>query len=194
MPDGVRDEYARHPGGAAGWYAENGSTYRNPHEDAVVAMVARAVRTSPDSFATGRVLDLACGSGEVTLALRSAGVDPTRIDAADPFTGAAYFARTGTISAGWSFAEIAQGALAGRRWSIVVCSYGLHLCEPSWLAPVCVALAGTADGLVVITPHKRPMVDTAWGWTLVDEHRDPAWRVRMRSYASKMSPYPQGGL
>ena len=37
MPDGVRDEYDRHPGGAAGWYADNGASYRNPHEDAVAA-------------------------------------------------------------------------------------------------------------------------------------------------------------
>ena len=194
MSDGVRDEYARPPGGAVGWYAEHGSTYRNPHEDAVAAMVVRAVRTSPDSFAAGRILDLACGSGEVTLALRETGIDPTRIDAADPFTGAAYFARTGTMPAVWTFADIAQGALVRRRWSTVVCSYGLHLCEASWLAPVCVALAGAADSLVVITPHKRPVIRAAWGWALEQEHRDPAWRVRMRSYSSQMSPYPRDGL
>ena len=29
MADGVRDEYSRHPGGATGWYAEHGLSYRN---------------------------------------------------------------------------------------------------------------------------------------------------------------------
>ena len=75
-----------------------------------------------------------------------------------------------------------------------MCSYGLHLCERSWLPGLCVALAAAAGRLIVITPHKRPVIDPAWGWTLVDEHRDPAWRVRMRSYSSQMSPYPQDGL
>lgn len=188
LADGMRDEYARHPRGAAGWYMDHGATYRNPHEDAVAAMVTLAVREQPDWFARGRILDLACGSGEVTLALRDAGVDASRIDAADPFTSTAYLDRTGVVAEPWSFADIAQGVSDDRQWRTVVCSYGLHLCEPSWLATVCMQLAIAAENLVVITPHKRPAIEPGWGWTAAGEHRDPVWRVRLRCYSSSSSP------
>lgn len=147
-------------------------------------MVDRAVSERPSWFAEGRILDLACGSGEVTLALRAAGVDRARIDGADPFTASAYLARTGAVASRWSFADVASGALGDRRWSSVVCSYGLHLCEPSWLAAVCVQLSLAAEHLIVVTPHKRPVIDPAWGWLPVDEHRDGPWRVRLRCYTS----------
>jgi SAM-dependent methyltransferase len=181
--DGVRDAYAGHPGGAAGWYGEHGAAYRNPHEDAVAAMVERAVRGWPQLF-DGRVLDLACGSGEVTLALVAAGLDGERIDACDPFTAAAYERRTGGRAEPWSFADVAAGALGGRNWSVAICSYALHLCEPSRLPVVAMRLADVCESLVVITPHKRPALDPSWGWALADEHRDAVWRVRLRRYSA----------
>src|SRR5437763_911706 len=76
-----------------------------------------------------RVLDLACGSGEATLALRELGAGT--IDGVDPYTGAAYQARTGQPAEELSFEAIAGGALDGRHYNLVVCSYALHLLEPS---------------------------------------------------------------
>jgi hypothetical protein len=181
---GVRDQYAGHPLGADGWYRDHGATYRNPHEDAVTAMIERSVRQFPDRYQSGLVLDLAAGSGEVTLALRSCGVDPLMIEACDPYTVSAYAARVGSPCSTMSFADVARGDLAGRRYSAVICSYALHLCEPSRLPLVCAQLAAVADMLVVITPHKRPEIDAAWGWRLADEYRDGGYRVRLRHYLS----------
>lgn len=180
---GVRNEYARHPGGAAGWYREHGDRYRNPHEDGVAGMTKRSVALWPECFA-GRVLDLACGSGEVTLALLAEGVAADCIDACDPFTAEAYRTRIGAEALPWSFAAIAGGCAVDRAWSAVVCSYALHLCPPSWLPSVCLALAATSPNLIVITPHKRPVIAEPWGWLLVEEHHDPAWRVRLRRYVA----------
>jgi SAM-dependent methyltransferase len=191
--------------GIDGYYREHGDTYRNPHEDAVRDALAVAVRTwSPDLSC---VLDLACGSGEATLALRFLGA--RHIDGIDPYTAAAYLARTGLTAASWRFEDIALGALAapdrsvcsrlgandsagetlvadntvaggeGRRWSLVVCSYALHLVEASWLPGVCRALADVADQLLIVTPHKRPEIRLGWGWGAPLELRYERTRVRL---------------
>lgn len=180
----VRNEYARHPGGATGWYEEHGSQYRNPHELAVRSMIGALFAESPELFRSGRILDLACGSGEVTLALIESGVVTDRIDACDPYTAEAFHKRTGKSVESWSFRDVATGILAGREWETVVCSYALHLCEPTWLAAVCLQLSLVASNLVIITPHKRPEISDANGWILVDEKRDFAHRVRVRTYLS----------
>src|SRR5437899_2307616 len=64
--DAIRNKYSRY--GAQGYYEQFGAQYRNPHELAV----RRAVRVAVAAWGLDltRVLDLACGSGEVTLALR----------------------------------------------------------------------------------------------------------------------------
>ena len=179
--EGVRDEYAAHPDGADGWYRDTGASYRNPHEDAVDDVLALAVKWWPSAFA-GQVLDLCAGSGEATLALRAAGVAAERIDACDPYTGEAYRARVGRPIAPWSFVEIAAGALSGSSYSGIVCSYALHLCEPSRLPSVCQALALVSPALVIVTPHKRPELRPEFGWDLIDDHRDISLRVRLRLY------------
>lgn len=180
MPgDGIRDEYARHPKGAPGFYLDHGAGYRNPHEDAVAAMVEHAQRAG---LIGARVLDLACGSGEVTLALAPG----SAVTACDPYTGAAFTERTGRVCQPWSFADLA-GGVCQERFDTIVCAYALHLCELSWLPSLCLALADLAPTLVVITPHKRPELRPEWGWTLESEHRDPAYRVRLRAYRSVMA-------
>lgn len=127
------------------------------------------------------VLDLCAGSGEVTLALLSCCSDaPRRITACDPYTHAAYEARTSRPCERWSFDDIAAGALAGRSFSLVVCSFALHLCEPSRLPGVCWQLSQVSRDLLVLTPHKRPVIRAEWGWQLSRETLFQ--RVRARRY------------
>ena len=189
----IRNEYAAHLDGADGYYREFGGHYRNPHEQGVAAMVARIPSLYPDLvWPNASLLDLACGSGEVTLALLglNTGLPRNQITACDPYTGAAFAARTkshaatrpGMIAETWSFADIANGALEGLHFDLVVCAYALHLCEASWLPLVCMALANASKRLVIITPHKRPELQPWWGWTLRGEYRDPAYRIRLRAY------------
>jgi 2-polyprenyl-3-methyl-5-hydroxy-6-metoxy-1,4-benzoquinol methylase len=181
---GVRNEYADHPGGAEGWYRDQGAEYRNPHAAAVTTTVGEAVSRWPSLFAAGRVLDFCCGSGEVTRALLNLGVNDSTIDSSDPFTGLAFAAACPgrTLTGEWTFADVEHGALAEFRWNTVVCSYAFHLCEQSRLAAVCTQLSSVADHLVIVTPHKRPEISPGWGFTLVDEHRDTNLRVRLRRY------------
>ena len=174
--DSIRGEYEKH--GPAEFYRRFGPDYRNPHEDSVRRSIALALdRWRPD---LSRVLDLAAGSGEATLALGELGA--ARVDGIDPYTGDAYRARTGLPAEPFSFEDVAAGALAGRRYSPVVCSFALHLCEPSRLPAVAYQLSLVAPALLILTPHKRPHLRPEWGWELIGEQ--VVERVRSRFYRS----------
>lgn len=173
--DAIRKQYETH--GAQSYYEQFGATYRNPHEPIIVDVLAYALATW--SLDTTHVLDLACGSGEVTLALRAQGV--THITGVDPYTGDAYTERTGQIALPYRFEEIASGALT-EIYSLIACSFAMHLVEESRLPTLCYTLASHAPDLVILTPHKRPQIKAAWGWQLRDE--TVINRVRARWYHS----------
>lgn len=175
----IRGEYERH--GASGYYRQFGADYRNPHEPAVRQSILSAVQRWPLDLS--HVVDLAAGSGEATLALREAGA--VRVEGIDPYTHEAYRARTGSPAEPLSFEDVAAGALAGRRYSVIVCSFALHLCQPSRLPAVAFQLSQVAPALLVLTPHKRPEVKPAWGWELEGEF--VLDRVRTRLYRSPPS-------
>lgn len=176
-PASIRARYEGH--GAEAFYRDHGDDYRNPHEPAIRDCLWQVLaQWHPDLT---HVLDLAAGSGEVTLALREvAGAKLGSLDAIDPFTAGAYQRRTGQVAEKLSFEEIAAGALAGRTYSLIACSFALHLCDPSRLPRVAWALAQAGRQLLIVTPHKRPIVRKEWGWTQAGE-----WvveRVRARAY------------
>jgi hypothetical protein len=178
-PDSIRAAYEKH--GAREFYEQSGARYRNPHEPQIRRSLERAVQTwRPD---LSRVLDLAAGSGEVTLALRDLGAGS--VEGADPYTADAYQARTGNTAEQFSFEDIAAGVLAGRRYSLVACSFALHLCEPSRLPAVAYQLSLVANSLLILTPHKRPHLRPEWGWRLVEEQ--VVERVRCRYYAGSVT-------
>jgi SAM-dependent methyltransferase len=170
----IREEYERH--GADAYYRQFGSTYRNPHEDSIVRCLQLATERWPMDLS--RVLDLAAGSGEVTLALRELGAKS--IDAIDPYTADAFAQRTGRSAEAFDFAQIAAGALEGRSYSLIVCSFALHLCEPSRLPGLMYQLSLVGDSLLVLTPHKRPRIEREWGWEATGEF--VVERVRTRWY------------
>ena len=176
----VRGEYARY--GVEEWYGQFGATYRNPHESIVRELIQVSVRDW--SLDLSAVLDLAAGSGEATLALRDVGA--VNVSAIDPYTGPAYLVRTGKSAEALTFADLAAGALAGRRYSLVVCSFALHLCEPSRLAGLMFALAQVTPALLILTPNKRPQLRAEWGWIMRGERLMN--RVRSRIYQRKIDP------
>jgi hypothetical protein len=164
--------------GVARFYREKGKAYRNPHEPQIRACLNHAAREW--KLDLSHALDLAAGSGEVTLALRELGAG--HIDAMDPFTFDAYHHRTGAAATRESFEQIASGAISDRRYSLVVCSFAMHLVERSRLPGLCGALRCITDSLLILTPHKRPEIREDWGWKLTQE--TVIQRVRMRLYQS----------
>jgi SAM-dependent methyltransferase len=172
----IRKEYEQH--GVRGFYEQFGDAYRNPHEAAIRLALHEGL--SCWQVDLSRVLDLACGSGEVTLALQELGC--AAIDGIDPYTAEAYRARTGRQAEPFTFEQIADGALEDRPYSLIVCSFALHLLPASRLPVLAYQLHRLAPALIVLTPHKRPRLREAWGWRLEDEI--VVARVRARLYRS----------
>ena len=69
--------------------AGRGAEMESEHGD-----VARQVIAGMGIRAGDQILDLGCGSGEIYEVLLAAGIAPDRIDPCDPWTGAAFLART----------------------------------------------------------------------------------------------------
>lgn len=179
MDDSIRKHYVDE--GVEGYYQQHGSTYHNPHEEAVQGALRSSLAVwQPD---LSNVLDLACGSGEVTRVLQSMG--HTRITGIDPYTYDAYQQQTGLTARRLTFSQITEGVLSDEHYSLIICSYALHLAEGSRLPTVCYQLALIADHLLILTPHKRPDIRSAWGWSLLKEQ--VVQRVRCRLYRSALA-------
>ena len=161
-----------------GFYEKFGDEYRNPHEAAIAQILQISVKNW--QLDLHRVLDLACGSGEVTLILKSLGAE--NIDGIDPYTYNAYLKRTGKNAETYTFEEIADGILNNRYYSLIVCSFALHLVTESRLPVLAYQLSQIADAMVIITPHKRPELKAEWGWIGLDEIM--VERVRSRLFYS----------
>lgn len=110
-----------------GFYEKFGDEYRNPHEAAIEQILQISVKNW--QLDLHQVLDLACGSGEVTLILKSLGAE--NIDGIDPYTYNAYLKRTGKTAETYNFEEIAEGILSDRYYSLIVCSFALNLVAES---------------------------------------------------------------
>ena len=174
-PSSIRGHYERE--GAEGFYQRHGKDYRNPHEPIIIKSLDIACRQW--SLDLSHVLDLAAGSGEVTLAIRGLGAQ--RVEGVDPYTWAAYGTRTGQPAMRLSFADIASGALGEKGYTLIIASFALHLCEQSRLPALMYELSRISPRLLVLTPHKRPEIRRAWGWELVGEQ--VIERVRSRLYS-----------
>lgn len=197
-PGGFRELYKDGPDTH---YKAAGGAYRNPHESSVIKALHEALATfrlvrvesrvaeqgvSPvvvPLTADSPILDLAAGSGEVTIALNALGF--TRVTGCDPYTQAAFEARVGRPAESWSFQDIAGGVLSDVEggYSLAVCSYALHLVEPSWLYGVMTSLAAACDFLMIISPHKKPdlgLNPSGYGWALVAPGELRVDRVHVR--------------
>jgi hypothetical protein len=176
MTEGARDWYR---GGVAAHYRAHGRDYANPHAPIIRSLLIDV--TTRWSLDLSHVLDLACGAGEVTVSLQSLAA---HIAGIDPFTGDAYTRNTGLPCESLTFEQIASGALRDRRYSLVACSFAMHLCPVSMLPALGTELAQVAPRLLILTPHKRPRLTATHGWTLTDEAVRE--RVRARLYTSRL--------
>lgn len=165
---GFRSNYR---GGVDTYYNAHARNYVNPHENIVRQIVC-------DLNLRGKILDLCCGSGEVSMALDSR---VCQVVGTDPYTHNLYAQRTGnTAVLPLSFADIAfHGALNESEFDVIVCSFALHLCPRDALSLLLYALSQASPRLIIISPHKRPHIDSPH-WSLsTSDVRD---RVHTRIY------------
>jgi SAM-dependent methyltransferase len=170
-PRAVRKEYDEI--GVDSYYIKHSKDYINPHEE----IIGRLLEFAEDKKYIGeKVLDLCCGSGEVTCALQKYNHE---VVGADPYTMDAYNKRVGKMPIELTFDDIIFGKLE-KEFDCIICSFAMHLCEESKLPALLWKLGEIANTLIIITPHKRPDCDNISGWLLVDEIKLD--RVRMRVY------------
>jgi len=162
-PLAIRNAYQKY--GVQTFYQDFGDSYRNPHEASIIKIIEAIQSVCRPDFS--KVLDLASGSGEVTLALKALGYN--NVEGIEPYTFKTYFERTGKHAEQYRFEEIENGVLSDRRYTTIICSFALHLVQPSRLPTLLYQLSQIAPSLLVITPHKKPEIKAQWGWTLSKE-------------------------
>lgn len=166
----IREQYEKL--GVERYYREHSNTYRNPHLEIIHKLLETQ---SPGKT----VLDLCCGSGEVTSYLQEN--NPSlHITGNDPYTYESYMRNTNAPCTRFDFKAIAQGALSQFKFDMIICSFALHLCPVSLLPTVLYQLSLVSNTLVVITPHKKPEVPETF-WYQVQERL--VEKVRMRTYS-----------
>lgn len=180
---GIRDKYQDQ--GVQNYYLQHGSDYENPHFEQVRQLLLQ----NEQNIDYKKVLDLSCGSGEVSMVLEELGYAET--EASDPFTQQAYRMRMGKSCHSWSFEDIVKGALID-QYSSVICSFALHLCPNELLFPLVYQLFQHTELLAIITPHKRPELEKLEGVRLVFEDftlTEKGKKVRLKAYQSNFTPH-----
>jgi len=176
----IRCEYEAH-GTAKQFYKTCGADYRNPQEHDIRRLLQQIYKDDAWEMSFENVLDLACGSGEISLMLQDLD-DKSVVQGMDPYTWEAYEKRVGKPCERHSFEDIASGLVEGdnRCYSTIICCFALHLLDESWLPALLAQLQYWTKTLLILTPHKRPHFKPHWGWTLDNEMVKQ--RVRARLY------------
>ena len=155
----IRNEYEKQ--GIDGFYKNHGHDYENPHESIIKDLISIA---KEKNYINGRVMDLCCGSGEISSIL----LKEHEVIGIDPYTTIAYFNRIGKNPLCFDFKDITQGKL-NEKVDTIICSFALHLCPKSLLSTLLWNLSTMAKTLIVLSPNKKPNCDNISGWFLVDE-------------------------
>lgn len=161
--DDIRSKYKEY--GVKNFYQWHSEQYKNPHEPIIRKSIKWIVENWEVDFS--RILDMACGKGEITKILLELGYD--NIDAVDAYTCKFYTLETGRKCNTISFENIINGDLDGNHYTTIICSFALHLLDPSKLPTLAYKLTQICDHLLIISPHKRPQLREDWGWELENE-------------------------
>ncbi len=143
----IRKSYEQY--GVENFYRNHAENYENPHFPQVRELLLR----HENNIDYSQCLDLACGGGEVSLVLREMGYD--NFEGADPFTYKLYKKKLRQNCYHWSFEDIIRGKV-DKKYTAIICSFGMHLCPPKQLYPLATTLLRMAPQMIIITPHKRP--------------------------------------
>lgn len=143
--------------GVDNFYIVHSCDYSNPHEGTIKKLLYTAKK---DWDLGDDLLDLCCGSGEVTRVF----IDKN-IEGIDPYTSNLYIKTTGKDCKSLSFKDIVEDGL-DKKYDTIICSFAMHLCEESMLPMLLYRLGEVSDKLLIITPHKRPNCNGIYGWKI----------------------------
>jgi hypothetical protein len=161
----IREEYANQ--GVEAFYKTNAHVYENPHFPYIQSLLEQnKIRLDYSS-----VLDFCGGGGEVTVILQGMGFENSV--GCDPFTHKLFEKNTQKKCWRFNFEDVVKGKLTAKYppqysgekkvFACIICSFGMHLCPEKMLQPLVFQLFTLTDTLVIITPHKRPVLEEIEG-------------------------------
>lgn len=96
--------------GVEKYYEQNGANYTNPHKYDIERLLRKKLYPQNKFIKQEhKILDLACGSGEITLVLKQMGYN--NISGMDPYTHVKYEEMTGLKCSQLNFVDIVNGEL-----------------------------------------------------------------------------------
>jgi hypothetical protein len=175
MKKAIREEYADH--GVEAFYKTHAHVYENPH----FLYIKSLLEKNKTRIDYSNVLDFCGGGGEVTIILQGMGFE--NAIGCDPFTFKLFEKNTGKKCWRFSFEEVVKRKLTAKYppssqeslqtvkkpFSAIICSFGMHLCPEKMLHPLVFQLFSLSEILVIITPHKRPVLENIEGVQLFFE-------------------------
>lgn len=136
--------------GVSSFYEQNALTYSNPHENFIKDLLTEFISGFDRNL---KILDLCCGSGEVTRILQNLGF--SNICGLDPYTFELYKAKTSCPCFVFDFKDLSIGKF-NESFDLVICSFALHLAPESMLPNILYNLK--TEGLLILSPHKKPNI------------------------------------
>ncbi len=136
--------------GIEGFYRSN-VNYENFHKKNVRELLEENHQNLP----LYDVLDMSAGDGLVTTTLQS--LDYQNIEGSDPYLSDLYTKNTGLRCMNLDFKSIVMYGLP-KKYSCVICSFALHLCEKSMLPSLLWRISESTTSFVVISPSKFPFI------------------------------------
>lgn len=165
----IREQYSEI--GVEEFYLKNGDSYINPHENIIHQHLSYFLNRN--IIDTSKILDLCCGSGEVSTFFLNQNI--TNIKGSDPYTFNNYKKQTNLPCFEYNFKDIANGEIK-EHFSLIVCSFALHLADKSLLPTILFNLSSISEQLIIISPHKKPDINLFW--KLEEEHYNQKVRTR----------------
>jgi SAM-dependent methyltransferase len=139
--------------------------YSNPHEKQIIKLI--------QNIEGNKVLDLCCGTGLVTKNIKY-----KEIEGIDPYLYNEYEKNTGKRCIRKTFKDIVQEGLD--KYDLIICSFGLHLCEASMLPMLMYRIKESTNRLIVISPSKHPKISNKYKETIALTLLGK--RIHMREY------------
>lgn len=151
----IRNQYVAQ--GVDAYYQQHGNTYFNLH----FAQIKTLLIKNQHRVNYTQTLDFCAGGGEVSQVLQELGFN--YLLGCDPYTYQLYTQNTNQTCLTYNFQEVIQGKLndylADKVFTSIICSFAMHLCPEKQLYPLVYNLFQLAPQLVIITPHKRPVLE-----------------------------------
>lgn len=161
---GFRQKYHRE--GVSGFY-ESCESYTNPHSSKFKFILKKLFSWFPSDLMNlilkeqQPILDLACGTGQITEILMTE-YHIEHILGLDPYLHQQYHSNTNKQVYPNSFDDLIMKRITLPSLSLIICSYGLHLCDQ--IDELLEILKDSTRYLCVISPHGLPYISESSGW------------------------------